>query len=87
MQTKFGIDVKRDGGKAFLFEKLVELQQPKNLCKSCGTNLDFNQCWCTFPDVDPTSVASIERCELGEHCRCAIGDHADCRNWIGEVKL
>lgn len=91
------------------------------LCRSCGTNLDYNQCFCEqsknfaqavrnqcfvcgerhgglpCPKTSPystvthpikaNSVAIVERCELGEHCRCAIGDHADCWNWIGEVKL
>lgn len=75
-----------------IFEAYVKgLQiEPKNLCKSCGTNLDFNQCFCNSTVTHPikaNSVAIIKRCELGEHCRCAIGDHADCWNWIGEVKL
>jgi hypothetical protein len=37
----------------------------------------------------PASVANVERCELGEHCRCKSYDKAykqDCWNWIGEVK-
>ena len=40
----------------------------------------------TYP-IKANSVAIVERCELGEHCRCATTDHADCWNWIGEVKL
>lgn len=54
------------------------------LCRSCGTNLDYNQCFCK-----PEPVATVERCELGEHCRCKSFDvayKADCWNWIGEVK-
>jgi hypothetical protein len=53
------------------------------LCKSCGTNLDFNGCFCN-------SVAIVETCELGEHCRCKSFDaayKADCWNWIGKVTL
>jgi len=88
------------------------------LCKSCGTDLDFNQCFCEQAEslserikggvceccssnpclcatlysteqypIKANSVAIIERCELGEHCRCVMGDQADCWNWIGEVKL
>jgi hypothetical protein len=44
----------------------------------------------TTHPIKANSVAIVERCELGEHCRCKSFDvayKADCWNWIGEVKL
>lgn len=67
--------------------------KPLQFCKTCGTNVEFYQCFCNSTTTQPiqsNSVAITARCELGEHCRCKTFDVAykvDCWNWIGEVKL
>jgi hypothetical protein len=65
--------------------------EPKNLCRSCGTNLDFNQCFCNSTTTQPIQANSVAitkdadgsqrlvvsmACELGEHCRCKSFDVA-----------
>lgn len=60
--------------------------KPLQFCKTCGTNIEFYQCWC---EKKPESVAtSTEHCEgknlcaLGGHCRCVEGDEHGCWNWV-----
>ena len=73
-------------------KKIVASVRVPTLCKSCGTNLDFSQCFCNSTVTQPievNTVATTHVCELGEHCRCKSYDVAyqqDCWNWIGVVK-
>jgi hypothetical protein len=64
------------------------------LCKGCGCNLDFVQCWCALDayevvqqPIKTNSVGITERCELGEGCRCVKGDEPGCWNWASRVEI
>jgi hypothetical protein len=71
--------------------------KPLQLCKTCGTNVEFYQCWCAKPqplhrdndglDAYRDPVAITHACELGENCRCVKGDEPGCWNWITKVGL
>jgi hypothetical protein len=88
------LGIQRPDGAVEWFEativyNVVTVRVP-TLCKSCGTNLDYNQCFCEVVPAlrEPATVATTHVCELGEHCRCKLYDVAyqqDCWNWIEEV--
>jgi hypothetical protein len=87
MKTKFGIDVKKVTKHHVYLSverhKMIEVTRSGDAV-SIGYQVDYSTE--QFP-IKTNSVAIIERCELGEHCRCVMGDQVDCWNWIGEVKL
>jgi hypothetical protein len=104
MQTKFGIDVKRDGNNAIIRRDLrVGVEQRDGTVKwfegvkvgavksvePCGDGVSVGYELINYP-IKANSVAIVEVCEIGEHCRCKSFDvayKADCWNWIGKVTL
>jgi len=103
MQTKFGIDVERDGGKVCEFHGAhvgdCESYSGQVPCEPLEYDtvtqpIQANTVAST-KDVDGSQRltvcrVNVEVCELGEHCRCKSFDVAyqqDCWNWIGKVML